>query len=306
MSRCLYHPPLKTEEISRLAIQQPLIWIFNYDLPSKLAASVDKQVLNMLTVHHLSVSQSERILFLLEELEIPYKLVKHMRDPIVSPQSLKSLPGNGTGASPFLEDSDVGRTLNESAAICEYIIHKYRNGRLAVKPNEDNYLDYLYWFHYSNGTFQPAMVDVQFGEAAGLDSSNQLQGFMYLRMKWALELVDKRLGESKYFAGDELTAADIMMMYSLTTQRYWLGPIADLSPYPNTLRWTREVADRPAYRRAMEKGTVGGYSPIALEALRLLADTQAGDPEMKLLLDAEPPKIAMMAAGGVTSDHWKK
>ena len=208
----------------------------------------------MLTIHHLGVSQSERILFLCEELGVPYELVKHTRDPIVSPQSLKSLPGNGTGASPFVVESESGKTMNESAAICEYIIHKYGNGKLAAKPEDDNYWDYLYWFHYSNGTFQPAMVDAQFGEAAGLDSSNQLMGFMYLRMKWAYELVNKRLGESKFFAGDDLTAADIMMMYSLTTQRYWLGPTADLSPYTNILRWLQECANRPAYQRAMEKG----------------------------------------------------
>lgn len=261
----------------------------------------------MLTIHHLGVSQSERILFLCEELDVPYELVIHTRDPIVSPQSLKSLPGNGTGASPFVEDSETGNRMNESAAICEYIIHTYGNGKLAVKPGDNNYWDYLYWFHYSNGTFQPAMVDAQFGEAAGLDPGNQLMGFMYLRMKWAFELVDKRLGESKFFAGDDFTAADIMMMYSLTTQRHWLGPSADFSPYKNLVRYIQEIAKRPAYQRAMEKGTV--EKPRLLLQHTLLPYglmLWLGDPEMKLLLDAEPPKIAMMSAGGVTSNHWKK
>lgn len=98
---------------------------------------------SMITVHHLGISQSERILWLLEELGLEYKLVKYERDPVLSPESLKSLPGNETGTSPFIEDDAADVKLSESAAICEYIIHKYGGGRLALKPDNKHFADYL-------------------------------------------------------------------------------------------------------------------------------------------------------------------
>lgn len=99
----------------------------------------------MLTVHHMGISQSERIVWLCEELDLEYKLVLHKRAPLVSPDSLKSIPGNETGKAPFVEDSETGKKLSESAAICEYIIFKYGDGKLAAKPSDGNYWEYLYW-----------------------------------------------------------------------------------------------------------------------------------------------------------------
>ena len=76
----------------------------------------------MITVHHLGISQSERIVWLFEELGIEYKLVKHTRAPMLSPESLTSIPGNNTGKAPFIEDPDAGITMSESAAICDYVV----------------------------------------------------------------------------------------------------------------------------------------------------------------------------------------
>lgn len=90
----------------------------------------------MITLHHLGISQSERIVWLLEELGLPYKLVKHTRDPVLSPDSLKKLPGNESGKAPFIEDDAAGITLSESGAIVEYIIHTYAGGKLALKPGD--------------------------------------------------------------------------------------------------------------------------------------------------------------------------
>lgn len=78
----------------------------------------------MITVHHLGISQSERIVWLMEELGLEYKLVKHVRDPIMAPESITSVPGNKTGKAPFIEDPDAGVTLSESAAICDYVVSK--------------------------------------------------------------------------------------------------------------------------------------------------------------------------------------
>lgn len=237
----------------------------------------------MLKIHHLGVSQSERILWLCEELGCQYELIKHTRDPLLSPASLKNVAGNETGTSPFMEDPEKGVRMSESSAIVEYIIHKYGGGRLAVRPDDANYADYLYWFHYSNCSLQPAMISVQFLEGAKLPKNNQTLKFARHRLAGALRHVDSRLANNKFLAGDELTAADIMTVYSVTTQRYW-GAQADLSTYKNILRWLQECSSRSAYQRAMEKG----------------------DPEMRLLLGPEPPKTAMFEAGGVASGHWRK
>lgn len=76
----------------------------------------------------------------------PYELVKHTRDPVLSPESLRSVPGNETGKSPFIQDTDTGITLSESAAIVDYILAKYGNGRLVVKSNDVKFPDYIYWY----------------------------------------------------------------------------------------------------------------------------------------------------------------
>lgn len=90
----------------------------------------------MITLHHLGISQSERIVWLLEELGLPYKIVKHYRAPILSPDSLKIVPGNKSGKAPFIEDDEAGITLSESGAIVEYIINMYGGGKLALKPGD--------------------------------------------------------------------------------------------------------------------------------------------------------------------------
>ena len=214
---------------------------------------------------------------------MPYDLVKYTRDPLLVPKSLKEVAGQRTGKSPFIDDPDTGLQLNESAAIVEYIINHYGNGKLAIQHGEPNYPEYLYWFAWSNGTLQPAMMSCQILDLAGLPDDSQLKGWIRQRLEAAFELMDKRLAQSEFLAGPELTAADIMTLYSLTTQRYW-GPQADLTPYENVVRWIRACSEREAYQRAMQKG----------------------DPEMEPLLSAKPPSISLFAAGGVGSDHWKK
>lgn len=216
----------------------------------------------VLTVHHLGISQSERVVFLCEELGIPYNLTLHTRSPMLSPDSLKSLPGNSTGKSPFIEDSDAGITLSESGAIVEYIINRHGDGRLGRKPNDADYVNYLHWFHWSNATLQPQMAAAMFPAP-----DETMRKFREARLHGALGVMEQRLAESKWLAGDEFTAADIMPMYSLTTQRYW-GPV-DLSSFPNILRWMQDVAARPAYQSAVSSDS----SDLSIElSLTMCAD----------------------------------
>jgi glutathione S-transferase len=237
----------------------------------------------MIVLHHLEVSQSERITWLCEELAVPYELVRHIRAPLAAPESLKSVPGNKLGQSPFIQDTETGVNLSESLAISDYIIYKYAGGRLALKPDHKDFANYLYWYQFSNSTMQANRGTAMFINNAGLPPDNLMKQFANRRLEASLKVMDERLNESKWLAGDEFTAADVMSMYAVTTSRYF-GPLLDLGPYQGILRWVKDCSERPAYQRAMEKG----------------------DPEMKLLLEAEAPEKSLLELGGITSDIWKK
>lgn len=237
-----------------------------------------------LTVHHLGISQSERIVILCEELGIPYKLVHHTRDPLTAPSSLTSVPGNSTGKAPFITDDSVSPpvALTESAAICEYIAETYGNGKFIIKPGEKGYVDYIYWFNYCSGSLQPTFSTAMMIGAAGLPEDSFVKKFSEGAVQKTLTYVNNRLKDNKWFAGEEFTAADIMCSYSLGTGRYWSG--MDLKGYEHIVRWLRDLYARPAVKRAMEKG----------------------DPEMRLLDGEEGIGGSLLAFGGVKSEVWKK
>lgn len=109
----------------------------------------------MLTVHHLGKSQSERIIWLCEELDVPYELKRYERDPatILAPPEYKAL--HPVGAAPVITDGAL--VLAESGAVIEYVIAKHGSGRLALGPDHPDFAQYLYWFHFANGSLQPVM-----------------------------------------------------------------------------------------------------------------------------------------------------
>jgi glutathione S-transferase len=202
----------------------------------------------MLTVHHLGVSQSDRIVWLCEELDIPYNLVRYARDPEtrLAPAAYKALHPSGT--APVITDGDV--VLAESGAIIDYVIAKYGDGRLSVGPGDPTFADYLYWFHFANGSMMPrTMIGLIVGMVGGeeTDTVRALKG----RGDEAFAMVEQRLGEAPYFAGQAFTAADIIMLFPLTTMRLFAS--RDLAPYPNIRAYLRRIGDRPAYQRAMSK-----------------------------------------------------
>ena len=201
----------------------------------------------MLTIHHLGHSQSERIVWLCEELGIPYELRHYRRDAItrLSPPELKAL--HPLGAAPLLEDGDL--LLAESAAIVEYVIARHGGGRLRLDPGHPDYAAYLYWFHFANGNLQPSMLRLMGMSRAGLPEDHPLLASVRKRLDLVMQSVDARLREATYFAGSEFTAADIMSVFSLTTMRLF-QPI-DLRPYPGIRAYLQRIGERPAYRRAM-------------------------------------------------------
>jgi glutathione S-transferase len=216
-----------------------------------------------LTIHHLQVSQSERLPWLCEELNIPYTLTLHQRAPIFSPQSIKDL--NPLGQAPVIQDGSL--TLAESAACVEYIIHVHGNGKLALPPSHKNYADYLYWFHFANGTLQPQVLMMV--QLSRTDMTGAYPATLAERFRKMLAFIDARLVENEWLAGDEFTAADIMSVFSLTTMRTFYP--FDLTGYQGILGYLERVVKREGYRKARAKA----------------------DPELELMIEGKPPRPFM-------------
>jgi glutathione S-transferase len=204
----------------------------------------------MLVVHHLGKSQSERIVWLCEELGIPYELKVYDRDKVtrLAPPEYKKL--HPLGAAPVIHDGDV--CIAESGAIVDYIVAKYGNGRLVLKPDHPEFAQYLYWLHFANGTFQPATGRNMILNRLDLPAGNPLMAAMRGRLMLALDSLEARLKANQFLAGADFTIADIMLVFTLTTMRLFYA--YDLAPYRSILAYLQRIGARPAYQRAMAKG----------------------------------------------------
>jgi glutathione S-transferase len=206
----------------------------------------------MLTVHHLGISQSERIVWLCEELGLDYTVKRYDRrtDNRLAPDEYKAL--HPMGIAPVITDGDL--VLGESGAICEYICARHGNGRLVPAPDDPDYADHLFWFHWSNGTFMTTLM-MQLVQAQTLPSDSPPLPFVQERSDRGWAMVESRLGQAPFFGGRDLTIADIMMVYCLTTSRAFRGTVID--GYPNLKRYLQRIGERPAYQRAMAKAEPG-------------------------------------------------
>lgn len=202
----------------------------------------------MLTVHHLGISQSERVVWLCEELELDYTVKRYDRraDNRLAPDEYKAL--HPAGMAPVIQDGDL--VLAESGAICEYIDRKYGGARHCSDPDNPNFAQHLFWFHFTNGTFMTnGMMQLMLGMAA---PQNEMPGqFVADRTARAWDMVEQQLGETEFFGGSQLTLADIMMVYCITTGRMMRS--VPLDDKPNTAAYLARIGQRPAYRRAWEK-----------------------------------------------------
>jgi len=207
----------------------------------------------MLTVHHLGRSQSERIVWLCEELGIDYQLRRYDRDPVtrLAPPEYKALHPIGT--APVISDGD--QVLGESGAIIEYIVTRYGGGRLSRLAGHPEYASYLYWLHFANASFQALLHRTLVARRLEPPPDHRVLVDLESRLARALGFIDRRLGEADYLAGGELTAADITLVFSLTTMRSFTP--YDLKPYPHILAYLRRIGAREAYQRAMRKGDPG-------------------------------------------------
>ena len=221
----------------------------------------------MLTLHHLENSQSIRILWLLEELGIPYEFKMYDRNPetMLAPDEYKKVSPLGT--APVITDGDV--TLAESNAIIEYILDTYAQGRLRPAAGTPDRAAYLFWFHASQGSFTPLLT---MGYIFGRITSSvpfflkpiiggvmgQVQKlFLQPRIQRFMGEVERQLAKTKWFAGDEITAADVAMSYCMEVGSVSLD---DFKKYPNAKRYLKQLRETPSYKAAMEKD--GKFNPL--------------------------------------------
>ena len=204
----------------------------------------------MFTIHHLGKSQSERIIWLCEELNLPYALKHYTRDAvtILSPPELRQL--HPLGAAPVITDGDM--VLPESGAIVQYILEKYAGGRLSHSPAHADYAQYVYWLHFANANFQCHMGRNLIIHRLNPPADNAVAIGVKERLDRVLNMTEARLGVVDYLAGADFTAADIMIVFTLTTMRIFF-PL-DLTPYPNIRAYLQRIGSRPAYQRAMHIG----------------------------------------------------
>ena len=205
----------------------------------------------MLTVHHLGISQSERIVWLCEELGLDYqlKLYKRREDNRLAPDEYKAL--HPMGIAPVITDGDL--VLSESGAICDYICARYGNGRLIPSHDDPDFAEHLFWFHWSNGTFMTTLM-MQLVLSMGPEG-NPTALFVNDRSRRGWAMIEERLGQKPFFGGANLTTADIMMVYCVTTSRAFRNTSIDA--YPNLKAYLQRIGERPAYKRAMAKAEPG-------------------------------------------------
>ena len=215
----------------------------------------------MIRVHHLDHSRSFRILWLLEELELPYELVQHHRDreTRLAPPSLQLL--HPLGKAPLIEDD--GRVLHESGAIIDYLIRRHGGGRLAPSGIEPGYDDYQMWLHYAEGSAMlPVMIDL-YARTRGAETP-ALRARVDDELGRHAGYVEASLAGRDYLVGGELTGADIQMGFAGEL-------LARVAPgdHPNIARWLESLQARPAYARALAKGGEPLFQrPAAVEPRR--------------------------------------
>jgi len=199
----------------------------------------------MIKIHHLNNSRSQRILWLLEELGTPYEIVHYQRQSPVpfAPPELKKI--HPLGKSPVLEDG--GKVIAESGAEIEYLIDTYGNGKLKPKPGTADYWKYIEWMHYAEGS---AMLPLLMALYTGMlgEAAAPLKPRLDSEIANNLSYMQDGLGDKGYFVGNELTGADIQLLFVLEAAG------ARLDPYPKLTKYRAAMQGRPAYKRGIEKG----------------------------------------------------
>ena len=204
----------------------------------------------MLTVHHLRLSQSERIVWLCEEMGIDYdlKLYNRREDNNLAPDEYKAL--HPMGIAPVITDGDF--VLGESGAIFDWLVAQYGDRGLVPAKESPHFANHLFFLHWANATF---MTNGMMALVAGRMLQAEIPPFVADRMAKSWAIIEQRLGEAEYFGGSQLTTADIMMGFQLTTSRAMSG--MGIDGMPNLQAYLKRIGERPAYQQAMAKAEPG-------------------------------------------------
>jgi glutathione S-transferase len=223
----------------------------------------------MIVLHHLNNSRSQRILWLLEELGVPYEIKRYQRDKetMLAPPELRKV--HPLGKSPIVTDGEL--TLVESGAIIEYLVGRYGDGRFIPAAGTPERLRYTFWLHYAEGSLMPplllALVALRIETARmpffarpvakGIVSKLR-QGFITPQLATHLGYVEAEIGKTPWFAGAELTGADIQMSFPLEAASSRAGITPQKEPHIHD--WLKRIHARPAYERALAKGGAYDYA----------------------------------------------
>jgi glutathione S-transferase len=216
----------------------------------------------MIVVHHLNNSRSQRVLWLLEELGLPYEIKPYQRDKktMLAPPELRAV--HPLGKSPVISDSGI--TLAESGAILEYLADKYGAGRLAPAPGTPERLRYTYWMHFAEGSaMPPLLLKLIFDRMKSAPmpffakpiarkiADRALGAFVLPNLERNLDFMEGELAKSEWFAGPRFSAADVQMSFPLEAARV-RGGLDERRP--KLMAWLEKIHARPAYQRALERG----------------------------------------------------
>jgi glutathione S-transferase len=222
--------------------------------------------LPMITVHHLDNSRSQRVLWLLEELELPYEIRHYKRDPktMLAPPELRQV--HALGKSPVISDGAV--TVAESGAIIEYLIERHADGRLKPRAGSDEALRWTYWLHFAEGSaMPPLLMKLVFDKVASAPmpffvkpiaraiSAKVMAMVVTPNLQSQLDFMEGELKRSTWFAGKDFSAADIQMSFPLEAAAQRAGLDASR---PKLMAFLKRIHGRPAYQRALQRG--GPYS----------------------------------------------
>lgn len=214
----------------------------------------------MITVHHLNNSRSQRILWLLEELELPYEIKYYQRNPItmLAPDSLRKI--HPLGKSPIITDGDI--TVAESGAIIEYLLEKTKSN-LKPSANTVEARRFTYWLHYAEGSaMPPLLLSLIFSKVAKAPvpffikpvtksiSATVMKAFIAPQLKLHFDYMNEELEKYKWFAGNEFTAADIQMSFPIEAA----GARGLLKDRKNLEHYLKRIQSRAAYKKALAKG----------------------------------------------------
>jgi glutathione S-transferase len=216
----------------------------------------------VITVHHLNNSRSQRVLWLLEELELPYEIVKYERDPktLLAPKSLEAI--HPLGKSPVVVDGDA--TLAESGAILEYLIETHGKGRMHPTAGTPAHRHYKYFLHYAEGSLMPYLLMKLvfrriktaklpfFVKPIARKIADKVSGdFIDPNLTRHIKFLGDHLEKHTWFAGDEISAADMQMIFGIEGI---LSRAGEMNVSPKLADWLARCKARPAFQRALDKG----------------------------------------------------